>query len=467
MLTEDINFKQIIEMNMLYETLLNELDIGIHIINEESKTIIYNRKMMEIESMERSDVLYKSPLEIFAFEENKNSTLIEALKLGKTNKNIKQTYFNNKGQEITTINDTFPIIENGKIKGAIEISKEISNLKQTIRMGPSRKQSTKFTFDHIIGDSEAIQSIITEGKRVIRTSSSILLVGETGTGKELFAQSIHNESQRSTKPFISQNCAAIPDTLMESLLFGTNRGAFTGAIDKAGLFEEANGGTLLLDEINSLSPALQAKLLRAIQEKTIRRIGGTHEKEIDVRIIATINEDPFEAIAHNRLREDLYYRLSVVTLCLPPLRERKEDILALVQHFIEKYNTQFGLNVTDVDVNVREFFYAYDWPGNVRELEHIIEGSMNLIEDETIITAFHMPTRFRERIKTEFNMQHALTNHNTDAPKTLKHTIEKMEKNYINQILKENHGNISQAAKFLGLSRQNLQYRIKKLHLHI
>lgn len=467
MRTEDINFKQIIEMNMLYETLLNELDIGIHIINEESKTIIYNRKMMEIESMERSDVLYKSPLEIFAFEENKNSTLIEALKLGKTNKNIKQTYFNNKGQEITTINDTFPIIENGKIKGAIEISKEISNLKQTIRMGPSRKQSTKFTFDHIIGDSEAIQSIITEGKRVIRTSSSILLVGETGTGKELFAQSIHNESQRSTKPFISQNCAAIPDTLMESLLFGTNRGAFTGAIDKAGLFEEANGGTLLLDEINSLSPALQAKLLRAIQEKTIRRIGGTHEKEIDVRIIATINEDPFEAIAHNRLREDLYYRLSVVTLCLPPLRERKEDILALVQHFIEKYNTQFGLNVTDVDVNVREFFYAYNRPGNVRELEHIIEGSMNLIEDETIITAFHMPTRFRERIKTEFNMQHALTNHNTDAPKTLKHTIEKMEKNYINQILKENHGNISQAAKFLGLSRQNLQYRIKKLHLHI
>ncbi|MCE9754030.1 sigma-54 interaction domain-containing protein [Bacillus cereus] len=465
--TEEINFKQLIEMNMLYETLINELDIGIHIINEESKTIVYNRKMMEIESMERSDVLYKSPLEVFAFEENKNSTLIEALKFGKKKKNIKQTYFNNKGQEITTINDTFPIIENGKIKGAIEISKEISNLKQTIKISPSRKQSTKFTFDHIIGDSEAIQSIITEGKRVIRTSSSILLVGETGTGKELFAQSIHNESQRSTKPFISQNCAAIPDTLMESLLFGTNRGAFTGAIDKSGLFEEANGGTLLLDEINSLSPALQAKLLRAIQEKTIRRIGGTHEKEIDVRIIATINEDPFEAIAHNRLRKDLYYRLSVVTLCLPPLRERKEDIPDLVQHFIEKYNTQFGLNVTDVDVNGREFFYAYDWPGNVRELEHIIEGSMNLIEDETIITAFHMPTRFRERIKTEFNMQHALTNHNTDAPKTLKHTIEKMEKNYINQILKEHHGNISQAAKFLGLSRQNLQYRIKKLHLHI
>ncbi|KAA0783013.1 sigma-54-dependent Fis family transcriptional regulator [Bacillus sp. BPN334] len=467
MRTEEINFKQIIEMNMLYETLLNELDIGIHIINEESKTIIYNRKMMEIESMERSDVLYKSPIEVFAFEENKNSTLIEALKLGKTNKNIKQTYFNNKEQEITTINNTFPIIENGKIKGAIEISTEISHFKQTMKTNLSRKQNNKFTFDHIIGDSNALQSVITEAKRVIRTSSSILLVGETGTGKELFAQSIHNESQRSTKPFISQNCAAIPDTLMESLLFGTNRGAFTGAIDKAGLFEEANGGTLLLDEINSLSPALQAKLLRAIQEKTIRRIGGTQEKEIDVRIIATINEDPLEAITHNRLRKDLYYRLSVVTLCLPPLRERKEDIPDLVQHFIEKYNIQFGLGVTDLDVHVREFLYAYDWPGNVRELEHIIEGSMNLVEDENIITAFHLPTRFREQIKKEFNMQPSLTNNDADAPKTLKHTIEAMEKNYINQILTEYHGNISQAAKFLGLSRQNLQYRIKKLHLHI
>ncbi|MFC9417103.1 sigma-54 interaction domain-containing protein [Bacillus mobilis] len=467
MRTEEINLKQIMEMNMLYETLLNELDIGIHIINEESKTIIYNRKMMEIESMERSDVLYKSPLEVFAFEENKNSTLIEALKLGKTNKNIKQTYFNNKGQEITTINNTFPIIENGKIKGAIEISTEISHSKQTMKTSLSRRPNNKFTFDHIIGDSNAIQSVITEAKRVIRTSSSILLVGETGTGKELFAQSIHNESQRATKPFISQNCAAIPDTLMESLLFGTNRGAFTGAIDKAGLFEEANGGTLLLDEINSLGPALQAKLLRAIQEKTIRRIGGTQEKEIDVRIIATINEDPLEAITHNRLREDLYYRLSVVTLCLPPLRERKEDIPALVQHFIEKYNIQFGLSVTDLDVHVREFLYAYDWPGNVRELEHIIEGSMNLVEEENIITAFHLPTHFRERIKKEFNMQPFLTNNDADAPKTLKHTIEAMEKNYINQILKEYHGNISQAAKFLGLSRQNLQYRIKKLHLHI
>ncbi|MEN1938162.1 sigma 54-interacting transcriptional regulator [Paenibacillus sp. 102] len=465
--TEEINLKKLIEMNMLYETLLNELDIGIHIINEESKTIIYNRKMMEIESMDSKDILHKNPLEVFAFEENKSSTLIEALKLGKTKRNIKQTYFNNKGKEITTINDTFPIIENGKIKGAIEISKDITKLKQTIKTSLSRKQNTKFTFNHIVGNSKANQSIITEAKKVTRTSSSILIVGETGTGKELFAQSIHNESHRSAKPFISQNCAAIPETLMESLLFGTNKGAFTGAIDKPGLFEEANGGTLLLDEINSLSPALQAKLLRAIQDKTIRRVGGAQEKEVDVRIIATINEDPIEAITHNRLRKDLYYRLSVVTLFLPPLRERKEDILMLLHHFIEKYNIQFGLKVKGIAPDVRDFFYSYDWPGNVRELEHMIEGSMNLIEDEDIITTFHIPTRFYELTKREFDIHPPLTDRNeNDTPKNLKHTIKEMEKEYINQILKENKGNISQTAKFLGLSRQNLQYRLKKYNLN-
>ncbi|WP_026592502.1 sigma-54 interaction domain-containing protein [Bacillus sp. UNC437CL72CviS29] len=465
--TEEINFKKLIEMNMLYETLLNELDIGIHIINEESKTIIYNRKMMEIESMDPKDILHKNPLEVFVFEENRSSTLIEALKLGKTKRNIKQTYFNNKGKEITTINDTFPIIENGKIKGAIEISKDITQLKQTIKTSLPRKQNTKFTFNHIIGNSRATQSIITEAKKVTRTSSSILIVGETGTGKELFAQSIHNESHRSARPFISQNCAAIPETLMESLLFGTNKGAFTGAIDKPGLFEEANGGTLLLDEINSLNPALQAKLLRAIQDKTIRRVGGAQEKEVDVRIIATINEDPIEAITHNRLRKDLYYRLGVVTLFLPPLRERKEDISILVHHFIEKYNIQFDLKVKGIDSSVKECFYNYEWPGNVRELEHMIEGSMNLIEDEEIITTFHIPTRFYELTKREYDFQLPLTIRNTDdIPKPLKHTIKEMEKEYINQILKENKGNISQTAKFLGLSRQNLQYRLKKFNLN-
>ncbi|KHE66763.1 sigma-54-dependent Fis family transcriptional regulator, partial [Halobacillus sp. BBL2006] len=310
----------ITRLNDLYEKILNELDVGIHAIDENGKTIVYNKKMMEIESMAGEEVLDKDLLEVFQFEENQRSTLVHALKEGQTTKNIKQTYFNNKGKEITTINDSFPILENGKVTGAVEITKDVTRLEQVIKENVLKKKNTKFTFDQIIGNSALIQSVTEEAKKATRTSSSVLIVGETGTGKELFAQSIHNGSSRSSAPFISQNCAAIPDSLMESLLFGTKRGAFTGAVDRPGLFEQAEGGTLLLDEINSLEPALQAKLLRAIQERTIRRVGDTKDKQVDVRIIATINEDPIDAVAEHRLRKDLYYRLSVVTLFIPPLR---------------------------------------------------------------------------------------------------------------------------------------------------
>ncbi|MBO9131028.1 sigma 54-interacting transcriptional regulator [Bacillus sp. 165] len=473
MYKEENDFHTPLDINKLYHILLNEIDVGIHVIDEEGKTIIYNRKMMEIESMDSKDVLYKNPLEVFAFQKNQSSTLIEALKLGKTRKNIKQTYFNNKGKEITTINDTFPIIDNGKIKGAIEIAKDITRLRQSIKANVLRNQHTRFTFHDITGNSEAVHIVIEEAKRAARTSSSILIVGETGTGKELFAQSIHNESSRAAKAFISQNCAAIPETLMESLLFGTKKGAFTGAMDNPGLFEEANGGTLLLDEINSLSPALQAKLLRVIQEKKMRRVGDIQEKDVDVRIIATINEDPVEAIAENRLRKDLYYRLSVVTLFLPSLRDRKEDILPLVQRFITKYNIQFDLQVKDIDEEVKELLYKHDWPGNVRELEHMVEGAMNLIEDKEIITPAHLPTRFYRLAKKDSTtmdlLESASSIHPVSpidfSPKPLKETMEDMERNYIQQVFEANQRNVSQTAKVLGISRQNLQYRLKKYNI--
>src|SRR5699024_2150598 len=289
----------IINMNNLYKTLMDKVDIGIHVINNEGKTIIYNKKMMEIESMSTEDVLNKNLLDVFKFKENQHSTLDHALKTGKTTKNVKQTYFNIKGKEITTINDSFPVIKNGKINGAVEIAKDVTQLELVIKENVLRKKNTKFTFDQIIGESNSFQTVIEEAKMATRTTSSVLIVGETGTGKELFAQSIHNGSNRSIAPFISQNCAAIPDSLMEGLLFGTKKGAFTGAIDRPGLFEQADGGTLMLDEINSLEPSLQAKLLRVIQEKIIRRVGDTKDKKVDVRIIATINEDPIDAISDN------------------------------------------------------------------------------------------------------------------------------------------------------------------------
>jgi arginine utilization regulatory protein len=464
------NIQSLVKMNHLYKKLLDEIDVGVHVIDSRGKTILYNRKMMQIEGMDSEDVLNKEVMDVFIFSENQNSTLLDALKGIKTTKNVKQTYFNNKGKEITTINDTFPIIEDGSVTGAIEIAKDVTKLERVIQENMLNKQNTKFTFDQIIGDSYAIQAVIEEAKRATRTSSSVLIVGETGTGKELFAQSIHNGSQRSSAPFISQNCAAIPDSLMESLLFGTKKGAFTGATDRPGLFEQANGGTLLLDEINSLDPSLQAKLLRVIQERSIRRVGDTVDKEVDVRIIATINEDPIDAVSHNRLRKDLYYRLSVVMLFIPPLRDRKEDIVPLVNRFIDKYNLLFQMDVKKVDEEVINLFSSHDWPGNVRELEHTIEGTMNLIVDQEVICRMHLPRRYRKKTQIseeplikQIELDHQLEEEGTSKP--LKNIMEEVEKFYVKKILAEKNQNISQAAKVLGVSRQSLQYRLKKFNL--
>jgi arginine utilization regulatory protein len=297
-----------------------------------------------------------------------------------------------------------------------------------------------------------------------------LIVGDTGTGKELFAQSIHNGSGRLSAPFISQNCAALPDNLIESLLFGTKRGAFTGAVDTPGLFEQANGGTLLLDEINSLNLNLQAKLLRVLQEKTIRRIGDTKDTPVDVRVIANMNEDPIDAIANNRMRKDLYYRLGVVTIFVPPLKERKEDIPLLVQNFIEKYNELFQMNVKGLSEEVKQSFFEYDWLGNVRELEHIIEAAMNIMIDEEWIMYTHLPYQYRSKMQMKERMIPLSTvdnfiKENAEIAVPLKQQMELFEKSYIDHVLTKNNFNVSKSAQLLGLSRQSLQYRMKKLNI--
>ncbi|CAM3461085.1 arginine utilization regulatory protein RocR [Aeromicrobium ponti] len=460
-------FEQLQLKNKIFQRILDEIDVGVHVVDDEGTTIIYNKKMVEIEGMNYEDVLDKNLLDVFSFNQNEDSTLLQALQMGRNIKNAKQTYFNNKGQEITTINNTFPIIEDRVQIGAMEIARDVTKLEKLIRENMNKRGDTRYTFDSIIGSSDEIREVIEASKRATRTSSSVLIIGETGTGKELFAQSIHNGSSRSSKPFISQNCAALPDSLIEGLLFGTKKGAFTGSIERPGLFEQADGGTLLLDEINSLNPSLQAKLLRVLQEKTVRRVGDTKDRTVDVRIIATINEDPIDAISEGRLRKDLYYRLSVVSLFIPPLRERTKDIRDLVQFFIEKYNQLFGMNVAEVDEDVMSKFEQYDWPGNVRELEHIIEGAMNLIDLEEAISYIHLPLHFRNKpqFKEEQNetgtMDDLLIQKNKPI-KPLEQYIQEAETYYLKKVLKHHDNNITQAAKSLGMSRQNLQYRLRK-----
>jgi arginine utilization regulatory protein len=469
--------KRLADLFQMFVYILDQLNEGVHIIDQDGITILYNRKMTELESMRKEDVLGKPLTDVFQFPAGQESTLLQALRDGTVTRNVRQTYFNDKGKEITTITNTFPIWskDSDRIVGAVEIANDVTKMERLIRenMMEQEKGGARYTFDQIIGTSRAIQHVIEHAKRAARTASSVLIVGETGTGKELFVQSIHRASARAGGPFISQNCAALPESLIESLLFGTSKGAFTGAIERPGLFEQAEGGTLFLDEINSLSIHLQAKLLRALQEHSIRRIGDTKDRAIDVRIIAAMNEDPIEAISSQRLRKDLYYRLGVVTLMIPPLRERKEDIPDLVRHFINRYNQLFQMEVLGVSEEVWQFFYEYDWPGNVRELQHMIEGAMNLMGNEPQIQMQHLPIHRR---LPRFSIQSG--ERIADAPKSLwtlpqtnventsilplKEKMEEFESAYIQSVLDMYNGNISKAAKALGVSRQSLQYRLRK-----
>lgn len=467
----DINYMKTLSLQSILQRVVNVIDSGIHIINREGITIVYNEKMAEIEGMIVKDVIGKTIPEVFQFNEETGSTLLNALNKGKVIQNSKQTYFNHHGQEITTITNTYPLYDddNATIIGAIEVAKDISHLERIIKNNILNKGNTRYTFDSIIGRSPNFADVIDASKRVTRTTSSILIIGETGTGKELFAQSIHNGSNRSSQPFISQNCASLPESLIEGILFGTKKGAFTGSIERPGLFEQAQGGTLLLDEINSLSPNLQAKLLRALQEKTIRRVGDTRDKSIDVRIIATINEDPIEAITNNHLRKDLYYRLSVVSLFVPPLRDRKQDIELLSNHFINKFNQLFDMNVQPIGQDILSYFLHYDWPGNVRELEHVIEGMMNLLEQhEQYITPYQLPYSLKQRDVSKETVQIPQVRY-TEPIKNdflpLETYIENIEKTYLKQVLDYHDNNISQSAKALQVSRQSLQYRLRKYQI--
>ena len=454
-------------MKQLYEEIIERIGVGIHAVDQDGKSIIYNKKMREMEVMEKEDVLYKDVRDIFQFQENQSSTLLKSLQHGEEVVNVKQTYFNNRGVEITTVNNTFPLKIDGNICAAVEIATDVTRMERLMRQN-LRQTKTDFTFDHIIGESSELKEVIALAKRATRTNSNVLIIGETGTGKELFAQSIHAESERSGAPFISQNCAALPDTLIEGILFGTTKGAFTGAIDSPGLFEQAQGGTILLDELNSLNIALQAKLLRILQERKVRRIGGTKEIPIDVRVIATVNEDPIDAIANNHLRKDLYYRLAVVTLFIPPLRERQEDLPVLIEEFIQKYNQLFKLNVKCVSVEVLRFFESQSWPGNIRELEHVIEASMNLVNHEQVIEFDHLPYQYRKS-EAEPPLQGQGFKEVSRIPDHagLTEQLALFEKQTIEHSLHKHHNHITNTAFALGISRQSLQYRMKRLKIRI
>jgi arginine utilization regulatory protein len=372
------------------------------------------------------------------------------------------------------------LLKEGKLVGALEIYRPFDNVKElsekivSLQKELFKKNSnrneykgngTQYTLNDMIGENNAIKELKKKARKIADSSSPILVYGETGTGKELLVQGIHNASmQRRDKPFIAQNCAAIPNSLLEGILFGTSLGSFTGAKDKPGLFELADGGTLFLDEINSMDIELQAKLLRVLQDGIIRRVGGKKTIKVDVRVIASTNEEPIKAIQQNKLRKDLYYRLNVIALHIPPLRERLEDMTLLIEDFIKLYNKKLNKCISGVTKECMNVMLKYDWPGNVRELKYTIESIMNFA-DENKIGIANLPLHIRQYKEREIKQEVKYDDYSKLPP--LKEAMSQYEKRLVIKALERSNGNCAKAARLLKVPRQTLHNKIKKYDIKL
>ena len=319
-----------------------------------------------------------------------------------------------------------------------------------------REVSDKYRFEEILGQSEPMQKVFDLMRRVAGSTITVLIQGETGTGKELIAKAIHFNSPRRQAAFVAQNCGALPDGLLESELFGHKKGSFTGAIaDRKGLFEEADGGTVFLDEIPETSAAMQVRLLRVLQEGEVRRVGDTDNRRVDVRVIAATNQDLAALVREGKFREDLFYRLNVVTITLPPLRDRPDDILLLAHHFLDKYCRKFGRSVTRISEPAAALLRSYPFPGNVRELENEIERAVMMTDGDTIT-----PESLTDK------MLRGTAALPADAPAGgLIAAVDALKRRLIDEALRSEDGNKTRAATRLGLTRQSLQQMMKRLQM--
>ena len=360
---------------------------GAVITDKEGDIVYYYGGMKEVNSLEAEEVIGRNVLEVYPSVKKEESSIYRVLRTGIPLYDVSQRIVNSKGETFDSVNSTFPIKDGDEITGAVEIYYYDNYDEIQYETDADMLKGSMFDLysgEDIVSKSEIMEDFKAKIKKVSATDSTVLIYGETGTGKELVAQAIHSGSARGSKNFIAQNCAAIPGNLLESILFGTVRGSYTDAVDKPGLLEAADGGTLFLDELHAMDFNMQAKLLKAIEEKSFYRVGGTEKIPVDVRVIAAVNADPMECVLEGKLRADLYYRINVVRLNVPPLRERKEDLQSLTEHFTEMYNKKMNRKIKGVSDEVMEFFKAYQWPGNVRELKNVIECGFNFAGGDVI-----------------------------------------------------------------------------------
>jgi arginine utilization regulatory protein len=473
---------------------------GLLIVDRTGTIIYYNAIMAAIDELDSVQVLGKKVLDVYDLSET-DSVIMQCLKNQQPIVDRSLLYRTRRGKVANTIHTVFPLFKRDRLEGAICLVREYNVLEETIssisipRNERVLPNDTRFDFEDIVGRNIDFLRAVNTAKMAANTPSPVMLYGETGTGKELFAQAIHNQSGRMKRRYTAVNCAAIPENLLEGLLFGTTSGAFTGARNKLGLFERASGGTLFLDELNSMGTGLQAKILRVIQERKVRRLGSLRESEIDVKIISSVNREPHVAIAENNLRPDLFYRLGVVFIPIPPLRHRKEDIVLLARHFLAKHSRVLNRQVADISGDVLALFNEYDWPGNVRELEHVIEGAINLVVSSRTIERRHLQShlitwrrlrgqpdavqppvagsssagadlygglRLRERRSAG---SAGADRPPVDGGKGLLASQADHEKVVVADALAAHRGNVTRAAASIGISRQLFTYKMKKYRI--
>ncbi|ADD03040.1 PAS modulated sigma54 specific transcriptional regulator, Fis family [Thermoanaerobacter italicus Ab9] len=445
---EKTTYELLKNTSIAYEKIFNSIGSGLIVTDENGAIMIFNKAAESITGINMDQAIGKKIQEVV-----QDIKIADVLKTGKEEMNKKLKI----GTNVVLTNIT-PICTDQKIEGAVIVFYDFPQI-EYLENELKRNRKLDKAFDIIIGNSGKLKDALTIASKAAETDSTVLIRGESGTGKELVANAIHYASKRKDKPFIRVNCAAIPVTLLESELFGHERGAFTGAVtQKIGKFELADGGTIFLDEIGDIPPEIQIKLLRVIQEKEFERVGGIKTIKVDVRIIAATNKDLEKAIKEGTFREDLYYRLNVIPVILPPLRERRGDIPLLVEHFIEKLNKKLNKNVKKVTKKAMQALIYYDWPGNIRELENIIERCITL-SDNDYIDYKDLPHYIRNESAVISDDDIIYLGENNELL-----TMEEYERKIIKAAL-QRYKSFNKAGKVLGLTHKTIAAKARKFGL--
>lgn len=455
--------RQVLEMDHSFKknSRLGGYD-NVLVVNQQAETLYYDVADLTILMKlghRPEDFLGQNILSFYTNLEAENSTIMQVLKSGQEITNVEQHLITHTGSTYLSKSSTYPIRENGLTVGAVEFSTHYFNredieLVEGFAKHPLyRKNGTQYTIRDVIATSQKMKELVAKLPRIAKGDSNVLLYGKTGTGKNVIAQCIHNLSDRFAMPFLSLDCGTLTKDQADQVLFGTEGG-------NGGLFEKAQGGTVFLDEVNVLHSEMQAKLLKVIEEKRVRRIGGTTDNRLDVRIVSATNIEPDKLMYDNQLREDFYYRLSIVRLDLPELIQRTDDIEPFIKQFIHFYNSRMNMNIKTVAPSVLNRLVNYSWPGNIRELRNAIEAAFYYVEGD-IIEAEDFPQHLMKAVgHIEPPVIPTITGN-------LRDTMEEMERALIEEEFIKANGSLAETARKLGISKQSLKYKLDKYRLRL